>query len=137
MGRILSHIALSALILLSATGLTINMHFCQGELYDMAFVSPAADCCGVDTDVNICQQDQGIAEFHHCNDESIKIEAAHEYLVSGFSFNFEISHLFELFGTSSSIPESTDTEKSLTASISNNKKPPQEVVLSQIQSFLI
>ncbi len=138
MVRIIGHMVLSALMLVPATGLTINMHFSQGHLYDLAFNAPAHDCCETDPDDNMCHHDHDRSKSHHCDDKSIKIESSQDFLVSGYSFDFENSYSFELFGTSPWLPESPDTEKSFTARIIDFKKPPpQEVVLSQIQSFLI
>ena len=126
------------MLLFAATGMTINMHFCQDHLYDIAFNSPAHDCCEDDTDENTCHHDHDMAKSHHCEDESIKIESSQDYVSSGFTFNFEDSHSFELFSTSQLMLESPVAENtSATRIFSYKKPPPQEVVLSQIQSFLI
>lgn len=126
------------MMLLSATGMTINMHFCQGHLYDVAFYAPAHSCCENNTDSNTCHHDHDMAKSHHCDDESIKIESSQDFVTSGFIFDFEDSHSFELFSTTPLMIESPVAEKTFTARIFNNKKPPpQEVELSQIQSFLI
>lgn len=136
--KITSHIVLSAMLLLSATGLTINMHFCQGHLYDMALNAPAHDCCENDTDDNTCHHDHDMTKSHHCEDESINIESSQDFITSGFTFNFVDSHSLEIFSTAQLILESPESEKSFTSRIFTYKKPPpQDVVLSQIQSFLI
>ena len=129
---------LSALLLISATGMTVNMHFCQGHLYDLALNAPAHDCCEPAQDSKACHHDHDMAKPHHCDDKSIQIESSHEYVLTGFSFDFEDSPSFVLFGTSTLLIESPNTEKTATTRILNYKKPsPQEVVLAQIQSFLI
>ena len=75
---------------------------------------------------------------HHCEDESIKIESSQDFVVSGFTFNFENSHSFRLFSTSQLMLESPVAKNTSATGIFNYKKPPpQEVVLSQIQAFLI
>jgi hypothetical protein len=136
--KVISHIALSVMLLFAATGMTINMHLCQDHLYDIAFNAPAHDCCENDTDENTCHHDHDMAKSHHCEDESIKIESSQDYVTSGFTFNFEDSHSFELFSTSQLMLESPVAENTSATRIFNYKKPPpQEVVLSQIQSFLI
>jgi hypothetical protein len=137
--KVISHIALSVMLLFAATGMTINMHLCQDHLYDIAFNAPADDCCENDTDENTCHHDHDMAKSHHCEDESIKIESSQDFVVSGFTFNFEDSHSFELFfSTSQLMLESPVAENTSVTRIFNYKKPPpQEVVLSQIQSFLI
>jgi len=129
---------LSALLLFSATGMTINMHFCQGHLYDLAFNAPAHDCCENDLEDQVCHHNHDMAMSHHCDNETIKIESSHDFIGSGFSFDFEDSHSFELFNTSPLMIKSPGTEKSFTTRIFTYKKPPpQEVVLSQIQAYLI
>lgn len=136
MFKVISHIALSVMLLFSVSGMTINMHFCQGHLYDMAFNAPAHDCCENDTDDNTCHHD--MAKSHHCDDESIKIESSQDFIAAGFSFNFEDSHSFELFSTSQLMLQAPVAKTTSATRIFIYKKPPpQEVVLSQIQSFLI
>lgn len=138
MVKILSHITLSALLLISTAGMTINMHYCQDQLYDLAINSPAHDCCESNMNDNACRHDHDMAKSHHCDDESIKIEASHDFLVSGLSFNFENSHSFELFSTSKLMLKYPDIETLVATRILNYKKPPpQEVILAEIQSFLI
>ena len=143
--RIIGHIFLSAFLLISVTGMTVNMHFCQGHLYDLALNAPAHDCCEPVHDCcepvqerRACHHDHDMANPHHCDDKSIQIDSSHEYVVTSFSFDFEDSYTFKLFGTSTLLIESPETETTLTARIFNYKKPPpQEVVLAEIQSFLI
>lgn len=138
MVKIIGHIVLSVMMLFSATGMTINMHFCQDHLYDLAFNAPAHDCCENDTDDDACHYDHDMVKNHNCDDESIKIESSHDFITSGFTFDFEDSHSFKLFSTTQLMLESPVAEKTSTTRIFSYKKPPpQEVVLSQIQSFLI
>lgn len=140
MFKLISHTFLSALLLVSATGMTVNIHFCQDHLYDLALNAPAHSCCEPDQDnnTNTCHLDHDMAKPHQCDDKSIKIESSHDYLVSGSSYDFGDTHSFELFGTTTLLIDSPDTEKSYTTRIFKYKKPPpQEVVLAEIQSFLI
>ena len=136
--KLLSHITLSALLLLSATGLTINMHFCDGQLYDLAFIAPAHDCCEPDGSEDACPHHQDQAMPHQCDDETVKVESTNDFFVSAYSFDFENSHSFDLFFTTQLFIENPKTGKLAVAGVLNYKRPPpQEVVLSQIQSFLI
>jgi hypothetical protein len=138
MVKIISHTILSALLLISASGLTINMHYCQGHLYDLALNAPAHSCCEPDAGTAACPHHHDMAKPHHCDDKSIKIESSQDYVVSGFSFDFEDAHSFQLFGTSTLLIESPDTGKLFTTRLIDYKKPPpQEVVLAQIQTYLI
>jgi hypothetical protein len=138
MVKVLSHIVLSGLLLLSVTGFTINMHFCQGHLYDLAINAPAHECCDNNPGNNVCHHDHDMSKPHHCDNESIKIESSHDFIASRFSFDFEDSYSFELFSISQLVIESPVREMSITPGLLNYKKPPpQEVVLSRIQSYLI
>lgn len=137
MVKILSHIVVSVMLLLSATGTSINMHFCQGHLYDLAFNAPAQDCCENETDDHTCPHDHDMGKSPHCDDESIKIESSHDFIASGFTDVFEDLHSFELFSTSTHLPDIPEAEFTFVPGIFNFIKPPQQVVLSQIQVFLI
>jgi hypothetical protein len=140
--KLLSHITLSAILLLSATGMTINMHFCEGHLYDVALIAPAHDCCETDGTEDTCQHDQDQNRSHQCEDgcedESIQAQSTTDFFVSGYSFDFENSHTFDLLFATQLLIEKPLTAESKVVGVLNYKKPPpQEVVLSQIQSFLI
>lgn len=137
MVKLVIHITLSALLLLTATGMTINMHFCQGYLYDLALIAPAHDCCETDGIEDTCHHDEDQDKSHHCVDDTIKVESTNDFFVSSYSFDFENSHSFDLFFTTQFLIENPMTDESTVVGVLNYKKPPQEVVLSQIQFFLI
>jgi len=114
------------------------MHFCQGYLYDLALIAPAHDCCETDGIEDTCHHDQDQDKSHHCVDDTIKVESTNDFFVSSYSFDFENSHSFDLFFTTQLLIENPMTDESTVVGVLNYKKPPpQEVVLSQIQSFLI
>ena len=133
--RKIFHIVIAVFILISSTGFTINMHYCHDQLIDMAVLAPAHSCC--DTEEN--SENQSQASCPGCQDESIVVEPGDDYEVSASTFNFENSHNTNLilssviFNYFQGIDESTKNE------VPWYKKPPpyQEVVLSQIQSYLI
>ena len=142
MVKLLSHIILSALLLISTTGMTINMHFCQGHLYDLAVNAQASDCCRNDSDDNICHHDQqhdhDKSRSHQCENKTIKIKSTNDFLVSVNSFDFKDSHSLDLFNTQHLLIEIPEAENSSNTNLFNYiKPPPEEVVLSQIQSFLL
>jgi hypothetical protein len=129
---------LSGLLLVTSTGMTINMHFCQGHLYDLALNAPAHSCCEPDAGETACHHHHDMTKSHQCDDKSIRIESSQDYVSSGFTFDFGDTHSFELFGTSTLLIEPADTDKPFTTRLIDYKKPPpQEVVLSQIQTYLI
>ena len=129
------HIVIAVFILISSTGFTINMHYCHDQLIDMAFLAPAHSCC----DINDEDASQIQDSCSGCQDESIVVEPGDDYEVSASTFNFENSYHTNLilssviFNYFQGIDESTKNE------VPWYKKPPpyQEVVLSQIQSYLI
>jgi len=136
--KLLSHITLSAILLLSATGMTINMHFCEGHLYDLALIAQAHDCSETDGNEDTCHHDQDQNKSHQCNDETIIVGATNDFFVSNYSFDFENSDSFDVFFTTLLVIENPKTVNSKVFRVLNYKKPPpQELVLSQIQSFRI
>ena len=137
--KFLSNITLSALLLLSATGMTLNLHYCHNQLIDLALIAPADNCCEADAHEDHCHNDMDKGNSNHCDDETVKIESTSDYVVSTHSFSFENAHSFDLFFTTPLIVNNQSTIESTTLTVLNFKKPPkpQEVVLSQIQSFLI
>ena len=139
MVKILSHIVLSALLLVSATGMTINMHYCNGHLYDLALNAPAHDCCDSGMDDNVCHHKRDQAKSNQCDNETIKLESTNDFFVSTYTFDFDNEHSIDLFfPTQLLIEESVTAESQVNGILNFNKPPPtQEVVLSQIQSFLI
>ncbi len=118
------HIVIASFILISTMGITINMHYCHDQLIDLAFNAPAHSCC------ESCQG---------CQDESIVVEAGDDYEVPAIAFNFENSHNTTLFLTSVILNYYQGINEPTNIEVPWYKKPPpiQEVVLSQIQSYLI
>lgn len=139
MARLISHIVLSVLMLISASGLTINFHYCQDQLFDFALIVPADNCRETGAHDNHYDHNGEMDKSNHCDDETIKIESTSDYFVSSLSFDFEKVHLTDLFFTTPLIFEDQSITNSTAVAVLNYKKPPvpQEVVLSQIQSFLI
>ena len=133
--RKVTHIVIAVFILISTTGFTINMHYCHDKLIDMALLAPAHSCCG--TEENDANQSQ--ASCPGCQDESIVVEPADDYEVSASTFNFENTHFTNLFLCSVTFNYFQGIDESTKNEVPWYKKPPpyQEVVLSQIQSYLI
>ena len=134
MVRKVTHIVIAVFILISTTGFTINMHYCHDQLIDMALLAPAHSCCDTEEDAN-----QSQASCPGCQDESIVVEPADDYEVSASAFNFETSHFTNLFLSSVILNYYQGIDESTKKEVPWYKKPPpyQEVVLSQIQSYLI
>ena len=129
------HIVLAVFVLISSTGFTINMHYCHDKLIDMAYLAPAHSCCDTgDKDAN-----QSPDACPGCQEESIVVEHGDDFEVNTITFNFENSHNTTLFFTSVILNHYQGIDESTKNEVPWYKKPPpyQEVVLSQIQSYLI
>lgn len=129
------HIVIASFILISTMGITINMHFCHDQLIDLAFNSPAQNCC----DINDEGASQSQDSCPGCQDESIVVEPSDDYEVSPIAFNFENSHNIDLFLISAFFNSLQGIDEPSKNEVPLYKKPPpyQKVVLSQIQSYLI
>ena len=138
MVKLLSHIMLSVLLLLSATGLTVNMHYCHDQFVDMALFVPADSCCESGIHESNTNHGEELSKPDHCKDMTLGLESTNDYVVSPFSFNQEYNS-FELFFTSIFTGEKQKAIESSVYTILSFKKPPTypEVVLSQIQTYLI
>jgi hypothetical protein len=126
-------------MLITATSLTINLHYCEGQLYDFALIVPTHDCCEDVAHKNHCNHEGEMDNSNHCDDKTINFESTSEFVATDISFSFENTHSFDLFFTTRLFINDQSTSESTTTTLLNLKKPPnpQEVVLSQIQSFLI
>jgi len=124
---------------LSLTGLTFNLHYCQDTLYDIALNSPAKSCCENGAHEHHCHLDPDMNNSNHCDDETVKIESTDDFFVSFYSFDFEKLQHIDLFYTTNTLTDNQRSANNTESEVLNYKKPPTapEVVLSQIQSFLI
>ncbi len=137
--RLISHITLSALLLLSATGMTINMHYCHDQLVDLAIMAPAESCCGSGLNENHANSDESICNSGHCVDETVSFESTSDYVVSIFSINLDNDHSSDVFYSATFIVEYKSIRENSQTDILDFRKPPTHrgVVLSEIQTFLI
>jgi hypothetical protein len=127
------------LILISTAGMTINLHYCQDGLYDIALSSPAENCCENGAHDHSCHQDSNMDKPIDCEDETVKVESTDDFFVSSYSFDFNNNQIIDLFNNTSLFSENQGTTKITSNKVPNFKIPPvlPEVVLSQVQSFLI
>lgn len=129
---------MAAMVILSTMGMTINMHYCHDQLIDLALYAPAESCCGSDHAVP-CQTEEGIKQMHHCEDDSLVLEALEDFMGSTFAFSLENNHTIDLlFGTALHYFEKGFEEFSKPTVPEYYFPPPyQEVDLAQIQAYLI
>jgi len=132
------HSIVAALILVSTTGFTINLHYCHDQLIDLALYTPAQSCCDTGN-VGGCHAGDALSKMNHCEDESIVVESTETFVGSSYAFSFENSYSIELLLTASIIFKDQGIHDHIVKKPPWHKEPPpyQEVVLSQIQSFLI
>jgi hypothetical protein len=127
------------LILISTKGMTINLHYCQDVLYDIALSSPAENCCEDAAHDHSSRQDSNKDKPIDCKDETVKVESTYDFIVSSNSFDFNDIQIIDLAHITSLSSENQGTTKITSSKVLNFKIPPvpPEVVLSQVQAFLI
>ena len=132
------HGIVAALILVSTTGFTINLHYCHDQLIDLALYAPAKSCCDTHK-MDPCDVDNTFSKMNHCKDESIVVESNETFVGSSYDFNFDNSYSIDLLLTASLIFNEQGVHDQIVKEPPWHKEPPpyQEVVLSKIQSFLI
>ncbi len=132
------HIITAGLILISITGFTLNMHYCHDQLIDLAVFSPAQSCCDTG-DKGPCHADGDIGKMSHCVDESLQVGSTDDYVGTSFTFSFENNLSIDLLLSATILNDFQGTDQLHPDEAPWHKEPPpyQEVVLSQIQSFLI
>lgn len=132
------HIVVACFILVSTTGFTISLHYCHNQIYDLALFNPAHSCCETGSQGH-CHASGDLANMNHCEDESIIVESTDDYVGSSFEINIENSHSIDLLLTASILfnVELSDDNTVIEAPWHKEPPPYREVVLSQIQSYLI
>jgi hypothetical protein len=132
------HIIVACFILVSTTGFTINLHYCHNQIYDLALFAPAHSCCETGSQGH-CHSTGDMAKMNHCEDESIIMESVDDFVGSSFAVNLENTHSIDLLLTASIIFNVEVADDEIDQEAPWHKEPPpyREVVLSQIQSYLI
>jgi hypothetical protein len=138
MGKKIIHIIVACFILVSTTGFTINLHYCHKQIYDLALIAPAHSCCETATQ-DPCHSTGDLSSMNCCEDESIVVESVDDFVGSSVAASLEHAHSFEFF-LAASIPfqvEVSGDDILRKAPWQKEPLPYREVVLSQIQSYLI
>ena len=138
MFRKIAHIIVAALILVSTTGFTINMHYCHNQLIDLALFAPAKSCCDTSSG-KPCDTGNEIKKMSHCEDESIQVETTDDFVGSSPAFNLENTPTIELLFTAYILTGIQGSDQEIKLETPWHKEPPpyREVVLSHIQTYLI
>jgi hypothetical protein len=139
--RKIAHMITAILILISITGFTVNMHYCHGQLIDLAVMAPVHSCCDKAeiADTGSCHADGDLNKMNHCQNESILIGVTDDYIGTSFAFDFDHIQGLDLLFSTTVIYNIQGTDPVLRHEAPWYKEPPpfREVVLSQIQSYLI
>lgn len=138
MGRILIHSILSLMLLITATGMTINVHSCQYQSHDALMNATLTDCCVNNSVDQYCDMGLVGEQTNHCNNISSDFRSPLIYLIPSILPDLENLDSVVLTKRTQYLKGKLKTEESeLNKYNYNLKVPPQEVELSRIQSFLI
>jgi len=134
------HMALSVLVAVSTTGLTLDMHFCRDRLYDIAMFSDAKNCCETGHHGDMECHDAAEEDPHHCDDSTITVDPEEDLFLSSLSTEIppgSVIHLLEAVRTSTVLPERNGSERF--NKLPRYRLPPtgKHDIYSMIQSFLI
>ena len=132
------HVLLALLIFLASTGFSINMHFCHDHLIDLAVMSPAESCCGDAVLPGQACAMESPGENHHCEDHSLSVETAEDYILTTSQFAFNSPFQFEIPWIE--YPEKTRSHAAAYSlfNLPDLKRPPNSSVwLPEIQAFLL
>ena len=135
----IGHIIVSGMLLVSVTGLTINMHYCYDHLYDMALNAPAHSCCDPDSDKGHCDNHSHADESSHCDDRVIRIHTESDMMLAGAIMLPENLQAIDLMFIPGHNVGLTDEVSDGRLAEYPRKKPPhlREVDLPTIQVFII
>lgn len=132
------HIMAAAAVVISTMGITINRHFCQDQLIDLALYATAESCCDVSNEAP-CDPQEGLSQMDHCDDDSIVLEALEDFLGTSLAINFGSNQSTDLLFWIALHYSSPGANEDIKSMVPDYYLPPpyQEVELSQIQFFLI
>jgi len=132
--------AIVSLLLVATTGLTVNLHYCRENLYDIGVFSKAESCC---------MPGENKKPHRHCNvnnhqksdceDKTVNFEPVDNFVVSSSNFDFSNFSSLSLFILNSIV---TDIFNYISISVIEIPKqdisPPEiQVVLSLLQTYLL
>ena len=137
------------IMLVSTTGMTVNMHFCMDRLYAVGINRPAESCCekgncpikaGAEPSNGRCRHGFAIDKPDHCSNRSIHISNTDDYVVFSSSADLTASvQQVTLPGiaASATLFDSHESPAVRTAYKYCNPPPLKKTDLSVIQAFLI
>ena len=145
------HIILIPLLVVATMGMTINMHYCKGKLYDLGIFTQAANCYGehvnMSASAEVPKQTKSnhlhnCCSSHHsksdCKDESIKLNHVDNYIVSAFNFDSDHSsiNIFPITTELTRVSGFSDASK-FEFQKSDSSPPDTHIKLPFLQTYLI
>ncbi|MFO7933124.1 MAG: hypothetical protein R6U78_03485 [Bacteroidales bacterium] len=132
------HMTLGVLVMVSAMGMTVNMHFCRDRLYDAALFSPATSCCETGEHRTAQCHETEVPDMDHCNHTTIQIDREEDLFFSVFSFAPVLNWNIEIPKYSTLKAPVLSGEGKIIRS-ERYKHPPsgKQDIHSRIQSYLI
>ena len=134
------HIILSLLVTVSVTGFTVNVHYCQEQLYDVAMFAPAHSCCDTGEHNSMDCHDSPDMDPDHCDDRTIQLESANDLYLSSWSSGPSLPGTYHLLPADHTVLDRYDKPGSeRPANLCRYRFPPtgKQDILSRIQSYLI
>lgn len=147
----LGHISIALLLLISTTGMTVRLHYCNNKLYDFNIFSQAQNCCSNGSDhlnsgesrdtrkheAQSCHMDNH--KTNDCKDDAIHVNSVSNFVQSNFQFEFNNLSFLSLF---LSTPVVFDIYNQLNTSVvevfyKNISPPDIHVILSFLQTYLL
>jgi len=136
----IAYITLSIFVLVATMGITLNMHYCRGDLYSVALYTEATNCC---SDVN---HHHNLSKHHHCTTEkenknacdnhSVTFKTTSDFTNSVQNIDFE-TYNFVILNTNALFDESISIESNNYTNFLNfSDLPPNPwQILTFLQSF--
>lgn len=138
-----SHIGLIILLLVSTTGLTIDLHYCNHKLYDIGVLSEAHNCCmPIENETNNIKHNHCDKDSHqkgNCEDETIQVKHVDDFTASSFNTDFNRLSFISLFLSISAVTDLYGLSEIIIGEVPewNNSPPKHQVALSLLQKYLL
>nr|WP_321409113.1 hypothetical protein [uncultured Carboxylicivirga sp.] len=135
------HILLTALLLFSTIGMTINLHLCKHSVYDVGVFNQAESCCAPNHTSHLQKEHHCDLDHHNqndCENKTIHFDKVDNFVSSDTDFHFENISLFTLCAYLFVLVDVNSNSDSGEFDFPDlNISPPRiQVVLSLLQTYL-
>ena len=138
--RTMIHMLLSLLVMVSVTGFTVNLHYCQEQLYDIAIFAPASSCCETGDHSTMGCHVNLDRDPDHCDDATIQVESPEDFFISSIYYDTPVNGFSDLFLLNYPTFKCTGkTGDDRAVNVPRYRLPPtgKQDMLSMIQSYLL